>query len=85
MYVCIRVENSDDTTTCVLLVRVSGCELQMWNIHNIRQSVYSIERLERPINTVHLAADIAVCSTRNDIGQTKARFPLPELTARVDG
>jgi len=43
---------------------------QMWNVQNIRQSVYSIERLERPIRTVRLSVDLAVCSTRNDIGQT---------------
>jgi len=43
---------------------------QMWNIYNVRQSVYSIERLERAVNSVQPAADVVVCSTRNDIGET---------------
>jgi len=36
--------------------------------------VYVTERLERSIDTVHLAADVAVCSTRNDIGQISTPF-----------
>jgi len=43
---------------------------QMWNIYNVRQSMYSIERLEREVNSVHPAANVVVCTTRNDIGET---------------
>ena len=56
-------DDVNETCCCV-------CEIQMWNIYNVRQSVYSIERLERAVNSVHIADDIVVCSTRNDIGQT---------------
>jgi len=57
-------------TKCVDVMTVT----QTWNVHNIRQSVYVTERLERSIDTVHLAADVAVCSTRNDIGQISTPF-----------
>jgi len=45
----------------------------MWNVYNIRQSVYAIERLERAVSSVHIATDIVVCSTHNDIGQISKR------------